>query len=48
MVSYLSLMTRNMYMRSLFQRTFILADTLKHIRELIDTVGLNELNPVDP
>jgi len=37
MVSYLSLMTRNMFMRSLFQRTFILADTLKHIRELIDT-----------
>jgi len=36
-VSYLSLMTRNMFMRSLFQRTFILADTLKHIRELIDT-----------
>lgn len=36
-MSYFSLMTRNMYMRSLFQRTFILADTLKHIRELIDT-----------
>mmetsp|Transcript_24580 Transcript_24580/g.80306 ORF Transcript_24580/g.80306 Transcript_24580/m.80306 type:complete len:1147 (-) Transcript_24580:43-3483(-) len=35
-VAYLSLMTRNMYMRSLFQRTFILADTLKHIRELIE------------
>ena len=37
MMSYLSLMTRNMFMRSLFQRTFILADVLKHIRELIDT-----------
>jgi len=35
-VCYLSLMTRNMFMRSLFQRTFILADVLKHIRELID------------
>lgn len=35
-VAYLSLMTRNMFMRSLFQRTFILADTLKYIRELIE------------
>ena len=36
-VIYLSLMTRNMYLRSLFQRTFILADSLKHIRHLIET-----------
>ena len=32
LVAYLSLMTRNMFMRSLFQRTAILADTLKSIR----------------
>jgi hypothetical protein len=32
LVAYLSLMTRNMFMRSLFQRTAILADTLKRIR----------------
>lgn len=40
--SYLSLMTRNMFMRSLFQRTFILADVLKEIRRLIDH---HETNP---
>ena len=39
---YLSLMSRNMFMRSLFQRTFILTDVLKHIRHLIDT---NETDP---
>ena len=40
--SYLSLMTRNMFMRSLFQRTFILADVLKEVRRLIDH---HETNP---
>lgn len=41
-VSYLSLMTRNMFMRSLFQRTFILTDLLKNIRFVIES---HESNP---
>ena len=37
-VTYLSLMTRNLFMRSLFQRANILLNSLKSVRSQIETV----------